>query len=120
MQKTRKELKSEYKTLKTPSGVFQVRNLVNGKIFLGTAQNIPGILNSNKFQLTAGKHPNSRLQTDWNALGASAFAFEALDKLTVSDNPHQDIRAELAELEGMWLEKLKPYGERGYNDEPKG
>ena len=120
MQKTRKELKAEYKTSKTSAGVFQIRNLINGKIFIGTAQNIPGILNSNKFQLTAGKHPNARLQADWKAFGESAFVFEPVDELTVPDNPHRDIRMELAELQDMWLEKLKPFGERGYNEAPKG
>lgn len=119
MQKTRKELKSEYRELRTPAGVFQIRNLVNGMLFIGTAQNIPGILNSNKFQLSSGKHPNDRLQADWNTFGASAFAFESLDELSASDNQHQNIRTELAELQDMWLEKLQPYGERGYNEEPK-
>jgi len=112
-------MKSEYKTAKTPAGVFQIRNLVNGKLFIGTAQNVPGILNSNKFQLTSGKHPNNRLQADWNNLGPSAFAFEFLDELNVTDNSQHDIRTELAELQDMWLEKLKPYGERGYNEEPR-
>jgi hypothetical protein len=119
VQKTRKELKAEYKESTTPAGVFQIRNLINGKIFIGTAQNIPGILNSNKFQLTCGKHPNGRLQADWNTLGASAFAFESLDELSISDNQHQNIRTELAELQDMWLEKLQPYDGRGYNEEPK-
>ena len=120
MQKTRKELKAEYKTSKTSAGVFQIRNLINSKIFIGTAQNIPGILNSNKFQLTAGKHPNACLQADWKAFGESAFVFESVDELTVFDNPRQDIRIELAKLQDMWFEKLKPFGERGYNEAPKG
>jgi hypothetical protein len=120
MQKTRKELIAEYKSAKTPSGLFQIRNLSNGKIFIGTAQNIPGILNSNRFQLNAGSHPNKRLQAEWRQYGADSFAFEVLDELSTIEDPHIDIKVELSELESLWLEKLKPYGERGYNEEPKG
>lgn len=119
MHKTRKEIKSNYKASKPPAGVFQIRNIVNGKIFIGTAQNIPGILNSNRFQLMSGTHPNSLLQAEWNSFGGSAFTFESLDELSISDIPRQNIRSDLAELQELWLDKLRPYGKRGYNEETK-
>ena len=119
MEAFRKELKSKYKAAGTPAGVFQIRNLVNGKVFLGTAQNLPGILNSNRFQLTSGSHPNASLQAEWKQFGPSAFAFETLDELKPSEDGRVNIRTELSELENLWLEKLKPYEEQGYHERPK-
>ena len=116
MQKTRRDLISEYKSAGTPAGVFQIRNLVNGKIFIGTAQNIPGILNSNRFQLKTGSHPNKVLQADWKAFGEDAFAFGSLDELKAAEDGPTNLRADLALLEQMWLEKLEPYGDRGYHE----
>lgn len=117
MQKTRKELLSQYKETGTPAGIFQIKNLVNGKIFIGKAQNLPGILNSQKFQLRMGSHLNKQLQADWNELGADSFAFETLDELKPIKERPQDINEELSQLLELWLEKLKPYGESGYNKE---
>ena len=108
MDVSRKDLKSKYKSAGTPAGVFQVRNLINGKIFLGIAQNLPGILNSNRFQLTAGNHPNASLQAEWKQYGPSAFAFETLDELTPSEDGRVNIRTELSALEDLWLENSSP------------
>src|SRR5204863_86098 len=80
----------------------------------------PGLLNSQKFQLRAGSHPNRRLQSEWNDFGAESFVFEILDELTATEGPGKDYRADLAFLEEFWREKLQPYGERGYNEPRKG
>lgn len=48
---SRKELKSRHRTAGTLAGAFQIRNIVNGQILLGTAQSLPGILSGNRFQL---------------------------------------------------------------------
>jgi hypothetical protein len=119
MDASRKDLKSKYKSAVTPAGVFQVRNLRNGKVFLSTAQNLKGIINSNKFQLTSGNHPNAGLQADWKQFGPDSFAFETLDELTPNTDCCVDIRTELSQLEELWFEKLQPYGERGYHQRSK-
>jgi len=115
MLKTRKELRDGYKQTTTPAGIYQIRNLTNGKLFLGSALNLPGIINSNKFQLKSGAHPNKVLQTDWNEFGSDDFAFEIIDVLEQGEDVGHDYREELAVLLDMWLEKLMPYGMRGYN-----
>lgn len=119
MEVSKRELKSKYKSAGTPAGIFQIRNLVNGKVFLGIAQNLPGILNSNRFQLTAGNHPNTSLQAEWKRFGPTAFAFETLDEISPNEDCRVDIRIELSELQQLWIEKLKPYGEHGYHQSPK-
>ncbi|MCU1264658.1 MAG: hypothetical protein JWM21_976 [Acidobacteria bacterium] len=100
-------------------GVFLIRNNVNDKVFLGTSLNLDGIINRHKFSLKSGGHPNKTLQADWDEFGSNSFAFEIVDELTPSQNPDRDYRHELQLLEKLWLEKLAPFGERGYNERKK-
>ena len=120
MMSKKKELKKEYKQNHTPMGVYQIRNLANDKVLVGTSLNMPGILNRHKFELNMGKHSNKALQAEWNEFGSESFAFEVLDELTATGVADEDYRADLAFLEEFWLEKLEPYGERGYNEKKKG
>lgn len=100
-------------------GVFLIRNNVNDKVLLGVSLNLDGVINRHEFQLKNGAHANKALQADWNALGSSNFAFEIVDELTPSQDPARDYRQELALLEKLWLEKLQPFAERGYNERKK-
>src|SRR5437773_410845 len=120
MENRKKELKREYRETHTPMGIYQIRNIANDKLLIGSALNLPGVLNSQKFQLRAGSHPNRRLQSEWKDFGAESFVFEILDELTATEGPGKDYRADLAFLEEFWREKLQPYGERGYNEPRKG
>jgi len=110
----KKELKKRYKQTLPPMGIFQIRNLVNGKILIGSSKNLPGKINSSKFQLDHGSHMNRELQKDYNQSGAENFSFEVLDRLDPKEDPNYDYTEELAMLEKMWLEKLQPYGDKGY------
>jgi hypothetical protein len=42
-----------------------------------------------------------------------------LEDVTPKDDPNYDYKADLEFLEDLWLEKLEPYGERGYNEKKK-
>src|SRR5215213_5400066 len=95
-------------------GVFQVRNALNGKVYLGATADLPSMLNRQRDQLQMGSHPNRQLQAEWRAQGAAAFAFEVLDILTPSDEAGYDPAADLHTLEAMGLAKLAPFGDRGY------
>jgi hypothetical protein len=119
MQPDKKKLKKDYQQSTRPMGVFLIRNNVNDRVFLGVSPNLDGVINRHKFQLQAGVHANKALQADWNALGSSNFAFEIVDELTPSQDPGWDYRQELALLEKLWLEKLQPFDERGYNERKK-
>ena len=115
----RKEAKLEYKLSHRPMGVFQLRNTANEKIYLDSSTNVPGKINRIKFQLNANTHPSKRLQADWNEFRESAFEFETLEPVAPRDDPNYDYAADLETLENLWLEKLEPYGERGYNEKKK-
>ena len=115
MGKTKQEIKREYKERKKPSGVFQIKNTANGKVLLGSSLNLEGPLNSHKFMLTIGRHRNPALQKDWDEFGPDKFVFEILEVVKVKDDPNFDLKDELTLLEQIWIEKLQPFGDRGYN-----
>lgn len=111
----KKEIISQYKQTIQPMGVYQIKNLKNGKIFIGSAKDLRGKMNSIKFQLQNGLHFNRELQKDYTENGAEGFAFEILDQLKPKEDRHYDYTDELKILEEMWLEKLQPYNEKGYH-----
>jgi len=111
--------KREYKLSHRPMGVFQIRNKANEKVFVDSSANVPGKINRHKFQLNAGVHPSKTLQADWNLQGETGFEFETLEDVTPRDDQNYDYVADLEVLEDLWLEKLEPYGELGYNERKK-
>jgi group I intron endonuclease len=113
--KTKKEIKDEYKLLKFRMGVFQIRNLTNGKIFIGSSVNLDKIWNRHKFQLEMGGHKSPELQKEWNEYGADNFIFEILEEIKESDDPTIDNNKEVEILEGLVVEKLQPFENNGYN-----
>src|SRR4051794_17748690 len=115
----RKALSRAYKETRRPMGVYQVRNTRDGRVLVGRSVDLPSILNRERTQLQFGGHRNAELQRDWNVLGPDAFAFEVLDTLAVPDDqPGYDPGDDLRMLEALWLEKLEPFGERGYTLRP--
>ena len=116
MDENKKRLKKEYQQDQRPMGVFLIRNLVNDKVFVGTGLDLVGIINRHKFDLTSGSHRNRRLQAEWNEFGGDNFAFEIVDQLSPRADTRVDYREDLAFLEELWLEKLQPFDDLGYND----
>jgi hypothetical protein len=100
-------------------GVYRVRNITDDRSLVGRSVDLPSILNREQAQLRLGAHRNAELQRDWNALGPDAFAFEVLDTLTPPEQPDYDPGEDLRVLEALWLERLEPFGERGYTPRPR-
>jgi group I intron endonuclease len=117
--KSKKDIKREYKERKKTAGVFQVKNTANGKVYLGSSLNLDGPLNRHRFMLTIGSHRNEDLQKEWNEFGPEVFVFEILETVKANEDPDFNPDEELELLEQIWIEKLKPFGERGYNNGPK-
>ena len=117
--KDHKALKQEYKQAQRPMGIFRVRNLVHDRSFVGSTVDLPAMLNRQRAQLSMGVHANRALQQDWDELGPNAFEFSVLDELTPRDQPDYDPMADLQTLKELWLDRLLPYEERGYNKAPK-
>lgn len=113
--RSKKEIKLEFKERRKPAGVFQVKNTANGKVFLGSSLNLEGVFNGCRFRLSLGSHPNRGLQREWNEYGPGAFSFDILEEIKIKDDPDFNIGDELTLLEEIWIEKLRPFGEKGYN-----
>ena len=108
----RAALKRMAREAKPKAGVYQVRNVQNGMLLVESTLNLK-TMNGARMFLERGGHRNARLQADLTALGADAFVFEVLE---VEEEDGLVYRRDA--LAARWLERLQPYGARGYNAPP--
>lgn len=112
----REELKQMYKEVKPQAGVYQIKNTVNGKVLVGSTLNLKS-LNGKRMELQLGTMMNKALQHEWKEYGEQSFEIEVLEVLEKKKTGFFDAKDALLKLEEKWLERLQPYGERGYNRE---
>jgi len=113
----RKELLEEFKEIKVYMGVAQIKNTVNGKIYIDSYPNLKNKWFTLQMQLDMGRFANAQLQKEWKEFGADAFIYEVLeqketDKIT-------DMRWEQKQILKPWFQKLQPFDDKGYNKPPK-
>jgi group I intron endonuclease len=60
------------------TGIYQIRNVVNGKIYIGSAVRLKQRLIGHRTGLDRGDHHNPHLQSAWNKYGAGAFEMRIL------------------------------------------
>lgn len=113
----RKELQAMYKEMKQEGGVYRIVHKDSGRSFIASLPNLKS-MDGRRFELNNGSFKNKELQRDWNQYGEEAFEFEVLEVLKPSDNAYVTVREQLGELEQKWMDKLEPYGERGYHRRP--
>lgn len=113
--KSKKEIKDNYKQQKFKVGVFQIRNIVNNKIYVDSSTDLIAIWNRHKFQLNNGLHPNTELQNEWTKFGQENFIYEILSEIKQEENRTIDYRKEAKKLESLFIEDLQPFNEKGYN-----
>lgn len=116
----KKEIKRKYKETIQPMGIYQIRNLVNNKVFIGSNKNLTAKFNSYKFQLKQRTFMNSLLQADYNNFGEESFAFEIIDYLKPVDDLSYDYTKDLETLLELWLDKIQPFDEKGYHTKKPG
>lgn len=111
----RAEIKRLYKQNRPDMGVYQIRNSVNGKIYVDCSKNLEGSRTSRLFELRMGKIVfNREMQRDLSEHGADSFEFSVLDVLA-NPEPGENIDRLLMALKLRWQEKLQPFDEQGYN-----
>jgi len=64
------------------SGIYIIKNIKNGKVYIGKGVNIHARWSKHKRLLKANKHYNIHLQRSWNKYGASKFKFFVLEYCT--------------------------------------
>jgi len=82
---------------------------------VGSSLHLHGSLNRLRFELPTGTHENREGQEEWNRLGAANFSSKIVGSFYPKDDPAFDVSAELAVPEELWLERLQPFGQKGYN-----
>ncbi len=81
------------------SGIYAITNTVNGKQYIGQSYNVRVRWNEHKCELRHNRHHNTILQRAWNKYTETAFRFDVLTLLPVS---------ELDAAEQRYCELLKP------------
>jgi len=81
------------------SGIYVIRNKENGKIYIGSSQNIHKRSLEHRSGLRRGVHDNNHLQKAWNKYGESAFEFGVLERCEVEM---------LVEREQFWIDTIDP------------
>ncbi len=74
------------------SGVYQIRCIPTGKVYVGSAVNLRERWHHHKGSLRRGKHPNKYLQNAWNSYGEASFSFSILEYADRSDLLHAEQR----------------------------
>jgi len=113
--KTKKEIRNEYKQMKFQMGVFRITNKTNSRVWIGSGMNLKAAINSVKFQLNMGMHPNKALTKDWREQGEGNFTFEILEEVKQKDDDSINYERELKSLEELLIEEMNPYYNSVYN-----
>lgn len=97
----RKFIEEAYGSIGSP-GIYCITCVKNKKRYIGSSSNIEARWLSHSIDLKNNKHPNKRIQADFNLYKETDFRFEII---VVA----QDIdRIELYELEQRYIDKLNP------------
>jgi len=93
------------------SGIYKIENLVNGKMYVGSAVDIKNRWSRHKSDLRKNKHHSRYLQRSWNKYSEEQFEFTIIEEV-------KDV-SELLEREQYWLDYYKSYDYKiGYNSYP--
>jgi group I intron endonuclease len=86
-------------------GIYAIRHLESGKVYVGSASNISKRWSRHRKDLRAGVHKNKHLQAAWNKYGEEAFVFEILE-----------LTSEFDAREQYWIDKTECLNaDKGYN-----
>ena len=75
--------------------IYRIRNIVNGKIYIGSAENAKIRFEKHRRQLRKNKHHCSHLQASWNKHGEECFKFEIVEEVV----------GDLLAAEQRWIDK---------------
>lgn len=92
-------------------GIYQIRNAVNGKVYVGQSRDVRRRWKRHQATITARKHENIHLQRAWDKYGGEAFVFEVLEIV--------DDENALTDKEQCWIDRCQASDDNyGYNLRP--
>lgn len=103
---SQRELTRRYKESLPPMGVYVIRNLATGRVFVRGSLNLDGAMNRDRFELGMRQHRHRGLMDEWLRHGAENFRFEVIDRIKPREDPAFDYRAELDAMLALWTEEL--------------
>jgi len=102
----RKAAVAAYRKRKITTGIYAVRCIPTGAVWVGQAPDLSTIQNRLWFSLRQGNSTHCSLQHAWRAEGAEAFTFEILERLEEEEIAY--VRDRLLRDRLMhWAEKLQ-------------
>ncbi len=119
MMDRRKTFKKEFMEKFNPPGIFIIKNNMNNKVFIGGSLNVNAFIKRHRTELKIGSHRNIELQKDYKKFGDENFTFDVLESIEQNKDPLFDYNDDVGVLLDLWYEKLMPFGDNGYNKEPK-
>lgn len=78
---TRKLAIADYKKRASVAGVFAIRCLATGEIWVGQALDLEKIQNRIWFTLRMSSHRNAELQRAWSTRGEAGLSLETLERI---------------------------------------
>lgn len=88
------------------SGIYKITCTANGKIYVGSSNDLMRRWWQHRRALSLNNHRNKHLQNAWNKYGETVFSFEIVELV---------MPWALIDREQYWLDKLRPFGEAGFN-----
>lgn len=94
------------------SGIYLIRNKIDGKIYVGQSVNIKARITAHKRKLKINKHGNDYLQKAFNKYGADNFEFKVIENCNMEELDNKEI---------YWIKKFNSINRNfGYNLESGG
>lgn len=101
-------------------GIYQIRNNLNNKRYVGQSVNIYNRWSSHIADLIADKHLNKELQKDFNEYGISFFEFSILELIEIESKDKSQNKKILKLIEQKYIDSLDlTFDYNQYNVIPK-
>jgi hypothetical protein len=102
----KKEIAQAWTERKRSQGVFAVRCVASGEVWVDASRNLGSQSNSIWFSLRQGGHRNKAAQAAWNTHGADAFVYDVLEEISDEDLTPLGLHDLLKVRERHWRDVL--------------
>lgn len=102
----KRELTAAYKERKARPGVFAVRCLASGQVWVGSSRELTNRQNGFWFSLRLGTSLNKAMQQAWRDHGEAAFAYEEMHVIEGEGLSAWSLDQALRDAAADWRERL--------------